>query len=156
MADKNLTDLLLGIIEYNVRALATAADEDIPKRPQFCEGARLRFQVPIDPDQEIHSWIGGNPRLPDPFIWPIQDGHPLHFLTQIDCSQLPENIWRGAGPHTGWLAFFVSFEHAAKTRVIHTATLGPGRMPPMPWLRKDLQLYPFNYAPAGWEFEPPK
>ncbi|WP_425335343.1 DUF1963 domain-containing protein [Rhodoblastus acidophilus] len=61
-------------------------------------GVKLKLTAPATSLDTGDSWLGGNPRLPDPFEWPHVEGKPLHFLGQIDCSALPAEIWGGLGP----------------------------------------------------------
>ena len=90
------------------------------------EVVRLRLYVPIPDGLPPRSWLGGNPRLPDPFVWPEGDGKPFQFVAQIDCSELPEGLWHGAGPRRGWLAFFVGARKGnIAAQVVHAPTLGP-------------------------------
>ena len=93
------------------------------------QGARLRPIVPLVAETDYRSWLGGAPRLPDPFNWPQRDGKPLHFLAQIDCAALPPGIWGGLGPRAGWLAFFVGMADGICAEVIYTEQLGPTRTP---------------------------
>jgi len=116
---------------------------------------RLRPFVPIPVDRPWRSWLGGHPRLPDPFTWPQGDGKPFHFVAQIDCSELPTGVWFGAGPRHGWLAFFVGTRKGrVAVEVVRAATLGPERPAPAPWRRDDVQLTYLD-APDDWRFEPP-
>lgn len=93
--------------------------------------ARLRLIVPLVAETDYRSWLGGDPRLPDPFSWPQRNGKPLHFLGQIDCAALPPGIWGGLGPRTGWLAFFVGMADRICAEVIYAEQLGPTRTPPV-------------------------
>lgn len=68
--------------------------------------ALLRPAVPIVAGRDYPGWIGGAPDLPDGAVWPQVDDVPLHFLVQIDCSVLPDDIWHGQGPRSGWLRLF--------------------------------------------------
>jgi hypothetical protein len=68
----------------------------------------LRRQVPIRFDEPARSWLGGLPKMPDNIRWPrTSRGAPLHFIAQIACADLPEQIWTGRGPRDGWLLLFV-------------------------------------------------
>ncbi|ARN80366.1 DUF1963 domain-containing protein [Methylocystis bryophila] len=57
---------------------------------------------------KVRSRLGGLPCLPDGVDWPIGEGYegatPLHFLAQIDCSELPPIDARL--PKSGMLFFF--------------------------------------------------
>jgi hypothetical protein len=119
------------------------------------EAVRLRAFVPIPVERPWRSWIGGGPRLPDPFVWPTGDGKPFRFVAQIDCSELPPGLWLGAGPRRGWLAVFVGTrEGYVAADVRHAATLGPERPTAARWGRDDMQLS-FRDAPDDWRHEPP-
>jgi uncharacterized protein YwqG len=93
------------------------------------------------------SKLGGLPNLPPSVEWPRQGqtGTPLHFLAQVDLSQLPttplENTRRGpALPKSGLLFFFADMIEEmlwgdnggpfATTRVIFTDRGGAEREPP--------------------------
>ena len=60
-------------------------------------------------------WVGGLPKLPYGFKWPQgkdrenKGNLAMHFLAQIDCSQLPFGHALGL-PKEGSLTFFVNFE----------------------------------------------
>ncbi|MEO0976323.1 MAG: DUF1963 domain-containing protein [Pseudomonadota bacterium] len=104
----------------------------------------LRRQVPIRADEKPRSWFGGLPMMPDNVPWPksISLEHPqrgeipLHFLAQISCADLPEELWGGLGPRDGWLLFFIDPNtgdldgRTEGCRVIHTRTLGSERAAP--------------------------
>jgi hypothetical protein len=58
---------------------------------------------------EINSYLGGRPRLPRDIDWPLtSNGVPLHFLAQIDCSELPST--EGVLPDAGVLYFFARID----------------------------------------------
>jgi len=93
------------------------------------------------------SKLGGLPNLPPDTEWPHQrrSDTPLHFLAQIDLSQLPSTPLDGAPkgprlPKTGYLFFFADMVEEmlwgenggplATTRVIYTRRTGPERSPP--------------------------
>ncbi|WP_434054875.1 MAG: DUF1963 domain-containing protein [Roseibium sp.] len=104
----------------------------------------LRRQVPIRADEKPKSWFGGLPMMPDNVPWPksISLEHPqrgeipLHFLAQICCAELPEELWGGLGPRDGWLLFFIdpnACDLDGRTegfKVIHTRALGSERAAP--------------------------
>jgi len=58
----------------------------------------LRAVLPTRRGATEIGWLGGNPRLPDPFEWPSRDGQPYQFLCQIGCASLPPGLWGGIGP----------------------------------------------------------
>lgn len=130
--------------EYNLNLINVAKSEETTDAPHFKVAARLDPLVPIPDGHLLRSWIGGNPRLPDPFVWPERGGVPYYFLAQVDCSELPEDLWGGRGPRSGWLAFFCSGEGRIASKAIHTATLGPERHAPAgqaSWLHHDYDVH---------------
>jgi uncharacterized protein YwqG len=93
------------------------------------------------------SKLGGRPTLPPETEWPRQreSGAPLHFLAQIDLSQLPPTPLGGSSlpltlPKGGLLFFFADMVEEmlwgdnggpfATTRVVFTNQSGPERSPP--------------------------
>lgn len=53
------------------------------------------------------SAIGGRPRMPEGFRWPLyDDGHPLSFLAQFDLKEIAPYDTENRLPHTGSLSFF--------------------------------------------------
>lgn len=93
------------------------------------------------------SRLGGLPSLPGGIDWPrqTQSGTPLHFLAQIDLSELPAtpldaSIDDARLPSSGMLFFFADIEEEmlwedyggpeAATRVIYARKPGPERDPP--------------------------
>lgn len=75
----------------------------------------LRRPVMPDADAPVRSWLGGLPEMPDDVEWPqalsAEDPSlgkvPHHFLAQISCADLPQELWGGRGPREGSLLFFV-------------------------------------------------
>lgn len=59
----------------------------------------------------VHSWYGGAPRLPKEMSWPAgSNKQPLHFLAQLDLTQI-SSIGSNLGcPTEGHLAFFANTE----------------------------------------------
>jgi len=131
---------------------------------------RLVPQVPILHGQTPRSWFGGNPSLPAGTVWPVCDGKPALFLAQIDCSDLPPGLWEGAGPHSGWLSFFLGYENGCTSvKVLHTKAAGAPAQSPSPvdfewqflsetpgmdWtslVRKDIARWPVDivWIPSG-------
>lgn len=125
----------------------------VPALPRVA--VRLRPIVPIPADRSWRSWIGGSPRLPESVVWPSGDA-PLRFVAQIDCAQLPAELWLGAGPRHGWLVFFVGTRGGyVAGEVLHVDTLGPGRGSPAPWTSGEESLKPFSGVTVDWRREPP-
>lgn len=58
--------------------------------------------------QTIFSYLGGLPMLPKSVAWPLNpySGFPLHFLCQINCSEMPKIGSKACLPETGFLYFF--------------------------------------------------
>jgi hypothetical protein len=115
----------------------TPGDYDIEKLAQFRAEARLVKQVPIDRSRPPRSWNGGKPQMPDYFAWPIAEGKPMVFVAQIDCSDLPRDLWGGVGPRAGWMLVFLGPTYPQHTdasdlpvRIIHTTDLGRERNRP--------------------------
>lgn len=110
----------------------------------------LKRQVPIRFDEAPRSWLGGLPMMPKFRKWPRDaEGAPLHFIAQICCADLPENLWKGMGPRRGWLLLFVETlkleDHAENkiVQVLHTSRLGAERQPPKdaPTVRHSMSDY---------------
>lgn len=107
----------------------------------------LRRQVPIRFDEEARSWIGGLPKMPAGMDWPrAKPKKPLHFMAQINCADLPPELWGGLGPREGWLLLFADMEALTEqekrpfARVFHVTELGREAEPPsgLYWARDDL------------------
>ncbi len=100
-----------------------------PDTPQVAETVTvaLRRQIPVDHETPATSWLGGWPRMPTYVRWPanlypndrMRGTVPLHFVAQIDCAALPDNLWGGLGPRKGWLLLFIDAgeDNLDKTRV---------------------------------------
>ncbi len=52
------------------------------------------------------SWIGGQPRVPAGFEWPVYNGRPLDFLLQLDLAALAAFETGLSLPNLGSLLFF--------------------------------------------------
>lgn len=103
----------------------------------------LRRQVPVRWEEPARSWIGGLPQMPDEMEWPRsisaespeQGERPLHFLAQVCCADLPQELWGGLGPRDGWLLLFIDPNQGCPDgpdafKVLHIDALGPEREPP--------------------------
>jgi hypothetical protein len=91
--------------------------------------------------------------MPSEMQWPRFDGNECHFIGQIDCSELPKNLWAGVGPRTGWLLFFYG-EGASgwAIKVFHSSEFGTFRHPETNWSPNVVRLSPAKQK--HW-FEPP-
>lgn len=59
----------------------------------------------------VHSWYGGLPRLSEEISWPTgQNKQPLHFLAQLDLSEISSIASSLGCPAEGHLAFFANTE----------------------------------------------
>lgn len=97
----------------------------------------LRRRIPINKNDNCRSWLGGLPQMPSAMKWPRdKERSPLHFVAQVCCADLPDDLWGGIGPRSGWLLLFV---HAEKLedeardgmlKVLHIEELGPETLPP--------------------------
>ncbi len=99
---------------------------------QDAEAVTLRLVPQIPPGDTIltTSWLGGRPRLPAGMDWPQIDGEPADFLAQIDCTQLPRDLWDGLGPRDGALAFFIH-RRGYHMRVVHMRDTDAAVAPPL-------------------------
>src|SRR3546814_13411743 len=61
--------------------------------------------------------------------WPRIDDQPADVLAQIDCTDLPPDLWGGLGPREGALAFFLHRRKPA-VRVLHLRDPGIPVQPP--------------------------
>ena len=107
----------------NVQTNKTPESVDAPMpiiaKRHFREAVGL---LPLPPllfdNSTTNSWVGGLPAMPPDIEWPIAiDPHydhceyPMHFLAQIDCSDIPRiPDFNNGMPDQGALAFFTSFE----------------------------------------------
>ncbi|MCW5645818.1 MAG: DUF1963 domain-containing protein [Sphingopyxis sp.] len=103
--------------EHEARA---AAVEEQAHRAEAADTVSVRLVPQIPPRDAIltSSWLGGRPRLPAGMDWPLIDGEPADFLAQVDCTQLPPDLWGGVGPRQGSLAFFIH-RRGYRMRVLH-------------------------------------
>ncbi|MEW4447456.1 DUF1963 domain-containing protein [Qipengyuania sp. JC766] len=136
-------------------------------------GIVLRRQIPPR-DKAPRSWLGGLPMMPDDMEWPRGTNPdnsdagdvPLHFVAQIECSALPDDLWDGSGPRDGWLLFFLngntSQQEEGTYRVIHTTERGAQRMPPSDigavhdghFAGSQFGFMPQAHVPPVWPFWP--
>ena len=104
----------------------------------------LRRQIPVRFDEPPRSWLGGLPMMPAHVRWPTaattdypdRGRTPLHFVAQVACADLPQELWGGLGPRSGWLLLFLNgedwdvMENPEALQVLHIPELGPERQPP--------------------------
>jgi hypothetical protein len=78
----------------------------------------LNPQLPIGQGAAA-GWFGGHPALPPGMAWPERDGEKLLFMGQIDLAALPDDLWSGIGPRSGWLVLFMPAEVSYEPTVLH-------------------------------------
>lgn len=134
----------------NEDKLADARDNSHP-------GVRLVPRTSSVSNESIHSWFGGSPVLPDYCDWPLIGDEAAVFIAQIDCAQLPENLWSGLGPREGYLSFFVARNWPPETKVIYATSQGSTREKPNAaspeWFKPGGFHYPTD-TPTRTEFQP--
>ena len=70
--------------------------------------------------------------MPANMDWPVGDGDAYRFLAQINCAELPLDLWDGAGPRRGWLLIFGGYKNGRMDyKILHSEELGIERNPPM-------------------------
>ncbi|WP_421847982.1 DUF1963 domain-containing protein [Novosphingobium sp.] len=83
----------------------------------------LRQHFPPHRAPQARSWLGGSPVLPGAAEWPVNPatGKPLHFLFQLDLSEVPPEASLGLLPPEGALALFLDLDWGPGEtfRVIH-------------------------------------
>lgn len=153
-----MKDFLARFLKYNMEMLAKASDEDLADH--YRNEVWLRASVSARPHGPETNWIGGDPKLPDPFRWPSRDGQPYQFLCQIDCATLPKELWGGLGPRTGWLAFFSTISGSIDVKAIYAPQLGPERKCENAWHKSCSTLHHLDDAydfvllpPPRWTLE---
>lgn len=116
-------------------ALAMASGQDAQTDKQTA--VILKRQVPIRFGEAPRSWLGGLPMMPESVAWPrAGSGAPLHFIAQVNCADLPANLWNGLGPRQGWLLLFIDILEQedlsadGAVQVLHVDQLGLERQPP--------------------------
>src|SRR3546814_12617454 len=97
-------------LETALETLASDVEEQAHRiERDEAEAVALRLLPQIPPRDAIstNSWLGGRPRLAAGMEWPRIDDQPADFLAQIDCTDLPPDLWGGLGPPEGAPAFFL-------------------------------------------------
>ena len=86
-----------------------AERSEMPKRHAVL---LVRAALPVPEETSVRSYLGGLPRMPSQFEWPVESpfGEPraLTFVAQVALSEVPEFPQRSLLPHAGTLYFFVS------------------------------------------------
>lgn len=135
---KRLVELINQLKNRSAKQTPTAIwDKNSVVRPQFQRAVRIEKIVPLPSTGFSGSYFGGKPTLPDDVEWPSFEGEPMLFLGQINCYELPELIWGGAGPRTGWLLFFLQYTvgdggHSLPCKVLHVDGAGKERSVDIP------------------------
>ena len=127
--------------EIALESIVTEVQEEAHRAAKVgAEKVTLRLVPQIPPRDAIstNSWLGGRPRLPTGMEWPKIDDQPTDFLAQINCADLPRDLWGGLGPRDGTLAFFIH-RRRYEMRVLHLRDNGAPVAPP----------YTLN-DPEGW------
>jgi len=110
------------LIKSVIDSAQTSQDRE-PAHDVSLNRARLEIIVPPVPST---SWLGGRPSLPVGVDWPASSNGPASFIAQIDVRDLPDGIWGGLGPKTGWLILF-TYNHGNAVHVLYTTELGEDR-----------------------------
>ena len=123
---------------------------------EYC-GVYLRPIIPAPKSaRKTTSWLGGRPRMPSYQPWPSNNGIPLQFVCQLDCSSLPSRLWGGYGPREGWLVIFAGGAGRANPYIVHIDKLGRERKAPKKLNRAHMYSSLPHDAPEGFDFETPR
>lgn len=117
-------DVLQEMVDVNMPAVAFEA-----KPTPYHEGWS-RLDLVVGHVEKPSSWIGGLPEMPQDIDWPVTNGKAAMFLAQIAMADLPQTIWGGMAPKSGWLLFFVAPQDWGGLRVIHIENRGAPRAYP--------------------------
>jgi len=105
--------------------------KSLATHPHLQTYVELEPHFPDEGPDAVRSWFGGMPEMPEDQPWPRDDdGTPFVFLAQIDCVELPKDLWGGIGPRNGWLTYWVHPEFsqdAEMFRILHVPARGPAR-----------------------------
>lgn len=114
-------DALFGEFTGGQGNVSSNSRTPVPRR-QPVSGLEMQKRVclkPVWPQHETSHWVGGLPNLPVDVHWPEINGRPASFLAQISMSEMPETLWQGRGPRTGWLVYFGDSETDGDITVLH-------------------------------------
>lgn len=123
-------DLVAGLMNGMMAQLEHLDDLEDARGTEACV-VRLAPQVPIRDAAAPRSWLGGGPRLPTGMAWPTIAGVRADFLAQLCLADLPDDVWDGLGPRTGWIAIFAHPE-TGETQVLHLPTADVAHAPAAP------------------------
>lgn len=125
-------DAAIEPVEPALESVISKVEEEAQRIEKFdAADVTLRLVPQIPPRDAIstNSWLGGRPGLPAGMEWPKIDDQPADFLAQIDCADLPRDLWGGLGPRDGALAFFIH-RRKYEMRVLHLRDPGTPVAPP--------------------------
>ncbi|MEP1587405.1 MAG: DUF1963 domain-containing protein [Tateyamaria sp.] len=123
------------------------------KQPERNAEILLKRQVPILFEDEMRSWFGGYPKVPEGTSWPRNSkGVPLQFIAQVACEDFPTALWNGLGPRSGSLLLFANvfdldrISEKEEVQVVLVETAGPEMEPPedCPFARHAMLTGPLN------------
>ena len=114
-------DMLKQMVDFNMAAV------DFEPNAQPFHAGWSRLDLILVAPENPSSWIGGLPEMPPGVDWPQTDGNAALFLAQIALSDLPDDIWGGLGPKSGWLLFFLAPRDWGGLRVLHVKQRGAPR-----------------------------
>lgn len=120
------SEAVTGDVEADVESLAMSW-----RRPAIL----FEPSMPGPAAQSGQSWMGGLPTLPTDMAWPLATiaggtpvGSPLHFVAQIDCTELPPTAAAAnAIPITGTLWFFADLFGDPRNFDVRYSTVEPER-----------------------------
>lgn len=114
-------------INVAIRGASTTEEMSVaPERPDLNRKAtpmrktqRRVCLKPVWPQRKTQHWVGGLPSLPADTPWPEINNKPATFIAQISLSEMPDTLWQGIGPRTGWLVFFGDSETDSDAKILH-------------------------------------
>ena len=93
---------------YRPKGALTDEEVTAPVAAQAQDSILLNLLWPPGAPTTTNSWLGGLPCLPQEMEWPRnrRTGLPVHFLAQVDCTDLPTLNGASPLPRDGLLLFF--------------------------------------------------